>query len=514
MQRAKTQMSIKPIREDLFVPVCAAVEEGLEAVRRHVGEKKYVGQYYRFPTLSKFDSGFPQFGEHYLSSGPLEYEGLFRDDEKAPINRLSLVTWRKFAEKVESDAELVRFFKLNEPSEYPEVPDWTTIHRNYCFYSPISHFVSRVIHLTGKMDFDESAFLPIYREWENSLSTPKLPISIWIPILLAKFNFDSAPMGHAASIEKISDELQLARNKRRTHNDSSHETVIGAATHALVLRGWEIPNSTQGDRMNLLAEFSAFSPAVEIIDKFFAAFRAVTGVSTGYSQLVIVPEGWSHTWQASLMTVSVVSTRAYPDHFEKFGWLKEPVPVDEPAAKEVEALFSRLRTAKEHKLAIATRRLNTAYLRRDDSDSILDLAIGLESLLVGDSNSEITHKLALRVAALSGLDGWPEGSPVEIFGAVKRIYAYRSAVVHGTGDAEKKRVITVGKEKKHDAVELGLALLRHTLTSLAKHPEFLDPSALDAHLLKSTAAMTGEVSNNPGKTQPAESSSSRSSSSL
>jgi len=481
-----------PRRNDLFALVCAAVVEGLGTVAQHVSEKKFVGNYYRFPKLGKFDSGFPQFSETFFNEGPLDYEGLFRDDEKAPIHRLSLATWKNYAEKIESDAELVRYFTLNEPEDYPHFSDWKTFHRNYYLFSPLGHFVSRYIHLTGSMVFDEAAFLPIYLEWETSLSAERLPISIWIPILLAKFNFESVTLGAGASITKIPDDLQLARNKQRTHNDSSHETVVGAATHALILRGWEIPNSTQRDRVNLLAEFTAFSPAVETIDKFFAALRAVTGVSTGYSQLVIVPEGWGHAWKAYLRPVSVVSTRAYPDHFEKFGWLKDTVPVEALAAEEIGWLFSKLRTAKEHKLAIATRRLNTAYLRRDDSDSILDLAIGLESLLVGDSNSEITHKLALRVAALSALDSWPEGSPVEIFGFVKKIYAYRSAVVHGTGDAEKKRVILAGKEKKHDAVELGLALLRHTLTSLAKHPEFLVPSALDERLLTlSSSAQSG-----------------------
>lgn len=468
---------------------------------QHVSEKKFVGSYYQFPKLGKFDSGFPQFGETLFNEGPLEYEGLFRDGENAPIQRLSLATWKNYAEKVESDADLVRYFTLNDPEDYPIFPDWKTIHRNYYLFSPLGHFVSRYIHLTGSMVFDEAAFLPIYLEWETSLFTERLPISIWIPILLAKFSFESVPLGGGASIARIPDDLQLARNKRRTHNDSSHEIVVGAATHALVLRGWEIPNATQRERGNLLSEFTAFSPAVETIDKFFAALRAVTGVATGYSQLVIVPEGWGHAWKAHLRPVSVVSTRAYPDHFEKFGWLKDPVPVEASATEEVGWVFSRLRTAKEHKLAIATRRLNTAYLRRDDSDSILDLAIGLESLLVGDSNSEITHKLALRVAALSALDSWPEGNPVEIFGFVKKIYAYRSAVVHGTGDAEKKRVILAGKEKKHDAVELGLALLRHTLTSLAKHPEFLVPSALDEHLLKSSvSAPSGHIS--PDETAP------------
>jgi hypothetical protein len=404
----------------------------------------------------------------------------------APIARGTLKTWQNFATFVEADPSLSRYFTLDQLQENPEFPEWKDIRRKYYLFSPLAHFVSRYLHFSGGTSFDAEKFLPIYLEWEKSILPQRLSFSICVPIVCTKFSFDTFELTPDASIEKLPDAVQLARNRRRTHNDASHEVVIGAATHALVLKDWSIANPNQRERESTLHDFAAFSSTVQIVDKFFAAVRAVTGISTGYCQLVIVPDGWGHAWRALLPHLYVVSTRAYPAQFENFGWLNDRPPLTEAHAAKIGALFSALRSAKEHKLAIATRRLNTAYLRRDDSDSILDLAIGLEALFVGDSNAEITHKLAMRVAALSAIDAWPQGGPTEIFALVKKVYAYRSAVVHGTGDAEKKRVITVGPETKHDAVELGLALLRHAIISLAAHPEFLNAAALDEFLLRSS----------------------------
>ena len=50
-------------------------------------------------------------------------------------------------------------------------------------------------------------------------------------------------------------------------------------------------------------------------------------------------------------------------------------------------------------LAIAVRRLNLMAMRTADEDCVLDITIGLEALL-HDGNQEMTHKIALRAAAL------------------------------------------------------------------------------------------------------------------
>ncbi len=184
---------------------------------------------------------------------------------------------------------------------------------------------------------------------------------------------------------------------------------------------------------------------------------------------------------AWLPHIYVVATRGYPDHLENFGWLRTPPKLTEPACKEVGQLFRNL--VNLPKLSLAAKRLNAAFLRRDEEDSILDVTIALESLLVSDSKSEITHRLAMRVAALCKLEPFEDYTPEKVFWACKRIYDFRSAVAHGGKHVEKSRIIKVAEQKELRAVRLGIDLLRHIVRSLCKRPEYLQAEKLDNFLL-------------------------------
>ena len=89
----------------------------------------------------------------------------------------------------------------------------------------------------------------------------------------------------------------------------------------------------------------------------------------------------------------------------------------------------------------AAKRLNASYLRREEEDSVIDVCIGLEALFVGKERGEITHKLATRLATLWAAEPKAGLSPYEAFSATKSLYDYRSAVVHGSRKAERKRII-------------------------------------------------------------------------
>jgi len=191
-----------------------------------------------------------------------------------------------------------------------------------------------------------------------------------------------------------------------------------------------------------------------LVDNFFAALRVVTGVETGYSQFVVRPSGWGRRWDADLPSVRVVSTRAYPDHFENYGWLREVSAISLKTLAQVSLVYRGLNEAKGNRMAIVARRLNAAHLRKDEADSILDVTIALEALLGDDVKTEMTHKLAMRVAALSVLEPFAEGNPSEVFGFVKKIYAYRSAIVHGSKNSETKRTVAYKGKEEIPAVTL------------------------------------------------------------
>jgi hypothetical protein len=95
----------------------------------------------------------------------------------------------------------------------------------------------------------------------------------------------------------------------------------------------------------------------------------------------------------------------------------------------------------------------------------------------------MTHKLALRMAALLSLSKSGEQTPVEVFRAVKQIYRYRSAVVHGSARTTDKREIAISDREKIPTVTLAINYLRMAINILIDNPQYLKASKIDEELI-------------------------------
>jgi hypothetical protein len=103
--------------------------------------------------------------------------------------------------------------------------------------------------------------------------------------------------------------------------------------------------------------------------------------------------------------------------------------------------------------------------------------------LLSDSNEEMTHKLAMRIAALSTLDSI-KSDPTQIMKEVKDVYRFRSAVVHGDlKNIEKRRKVVIDGKSISTAV-LALNTLAMLLRVLTNNPSYLrDVKKVDTDLL-------------------------------
>lgn len=82
--------------------------------------------------------------------------------------------------------------------------------------------------------------------------------------------------------------------------------------------------------------------------------------------------------------------------------------------------------SKRRSLDVGLRRFNQAYSRRDIEDQIIDYAIALDSLLVPDGQTELTHRLAQRGAFLLA----ESCEPQETYKNLVALYTARSKIVH------------------------------------------------------------------------------------
>ena len=217
------------------------------------------------------------------------------------------------------------------------------------------------------------------------------------------------------------------------------------------------------------------------IDVFFACLRIATALPTGYAQLLALPLDWADGYKADLLPLEKTSVKNYPPWFEN-GYWNEAVPfVDAAALRNVADLFVRMRDAAEgnHRISIAIRRLNLSAIRANQDDGFLDCMIGLEALLC-DGNQEMTHKIAMRMAALYKLED-PDRS-AGVFREIKSIYGFRSKVVHGSADIDMGATMPRGNASV-SVIDAAAEHLRFAIKMLVTHQEYLDVTQIDTKLL-------------------------------
>jgi hypothetical protein len=330
---------------------------------------------------------------------------------------------------------------------------------------------------------EDSIFDDTWAIFERRLSSPELSVTFVVPIVCTPFTFEEASISRGVTIQRMSDEVQLARAMTSGYTAGVHPHVVDSATHAIFVRG-QISNNFR--LQNEDAWYNAGAYPIDNIERFLAALRVVTGAEIGFAKILIILDSeWSLGTCAYLPEVlGCLETRAYPVKFERHSWRLNSNPISEADATAAGVLASQLEDKRFH---VAYRRINQCYLREHEDDSVLDAAIALESLLIEGSQGEITHKLSLRAAALAKLGDMCGQGPREVFRNVKKIYGLRSKIAHGDKGAAKKDKITIGDVdcKAHEAA---LRYLRAVMITLSKHSKYLhDPNAIDEDLLLGAA---------------------------
>lgn len=88
----------------------------------------------------------------------------------------------------------------------------------------------------------------------------------------------------------------------------------------------------------------------------------------------------------------------------------------------------------DSRLHLAIRRLTNIHERASLEDQVLDYWIGLETLFLDDSSSEMRYKGSMRIAQFLGDDA---ESRKQIFESAKKSYDVRSAIAHGSQPRKK-----------------------------------------------------------------------------
>lgn len=434
---------------------------------------KFIYSHKDFPQISSpKENGMPSLSRYFWTDGPLDFSSLFKSNDEHHY----------YYEDLPSFKAILNYFSENR-EDFKAHPYFRSIDNKEPLYQRIFAYdlleaFDCYMHAIESDQFDESTFSDVlfrlfYRFFES-----KLPVSICIPILLTRFEDDEYIISESIRIRKLSDRELLSIYSVGGYSDTYELLVVSSATHILELQNYSSENAP------------VFSPRawdyeesypVDTIDKWFAAYRIVTGNHTGYGQLLSFPINWG-VREGNLIDVHGVKTRRYPNSFIRKRFDLDPTPkISRKEIDIVSMLFRALIENKSKSLDIAIKRLNMAYLRDTDEDTILDLMIGIEALVIAnDDLGEISYKVSTRTALiLSTLSSYPH-TIAETVGHIKKLYRFRSKVVHGETIPETLKIIKFTEDSSISAVDLARTVLEFLVVAVTANPELSDPSKIDA----------------------------------
>jgi hypothetical protein len=328
--------------------------------------------------------------------------------------------------------------------------------------------VERHLHLNG-WEPDEQVLEAYYSELVAWWLYERLDIELVVPILAIDFGGDGFALDADTRVQRLSEGEQLARWPGARLDDN--EGYVQMASHALVVSGWWTQPSDHPASMFI----SEPPDGVDQIDRFLRALSTVTDAPTGYNQILFRPVGWAKSFTADLPPLEV--TTLVNDHRStRLAKSVEPSDfIDESRIEHLRAAYSI--DDDNRSVRLAAQRLLSAERRHAEADRVVDLCVGLEALL-GDSKGETTYKIAIRGAAMLAYSGVTDAS--QFYRALKRIYDYRSAIVHGSSRPRATSVL-VG-ESSYRTEDLARMILRRLLGVRVAKPD-LTPETIDTALV-------------------------------
>lgn len=477
-------------RSELAALLTRAFDEVLQAILAELKNGKKPSRVAPFPEYSVRDNGMPNLsdGGYWSGNGPLDYasvlEPSFNDDEARRAGKLPKSRFPAFH-------ALLEYLENNQNASYTYSERLSQPILNSLLELKIERAASEFVRRFGALTPDSTTRTAVLAPILRAMLSDRLDIAFIVPVSLTHFEADRFRLGPKEFLVRMSPNLQRSRWRAKTHGANGHDSVLAAATHAFVLTGYDVKNAGYFELHNCLTQYS--EDIRRRIDLLFASLRIVTGIETGYAQELRLARRWTLLHDHGLPSVYATGARRYPEIFDNFGWTAEHFPkVTRSQMEEVRSLFQILETLKQERLHLAIRRLNSAMIRSDVADTILDATIALE-ILLGDTGEAISWKLRLRAAALAKMAKDGEAG-LAMHDAIKSIYDLRSEIVHGK--RQRKDKLADQMERHQTVRNKALDALRQLLKIIISRPEHLDPGRIDKELMIGVCP-TKELPDNP-----------------
>ena len=436
-----------------------AIRDALEKMARAAAEDKKIGSYDSYPVVEmKEGEVFPAFKTQYRVSDFRKLFGWEKGSQTRPFNYEGIQGFEEIVSYVKSQAAYASFLGAGRTKSNDLLAEMA----EFGARTLILEVAARHADACG-FEWDEEYGLSRYLEIEAWWHGGKLPVDIFVPIVNISFEDDRLQLSDSLSVERITDEQHQARvtNLKAYERD---DWMVRAYTHALVIR-----NSASIEWPFLMGREQWDVFPYDQIDRVIQAISILVPEPTGYDQVCFIPDGWSHGYRRMLPEVTHSFSAERYDRQVSRGKFSPTETLSSEQGIQVAEFYKALETA-HPQVSLAARRLQLASLREDELDEIVDLCVGIEALLGGTTAGDTTYKLAIRGAAVLLRAKFQSSETVAQL--IKKVYSYRSNIVHGQVKYDKKRIVSFNG-KQFLATDIAEILLREILAVMLHEPDLI-----------------------------------------
>ncbi|RNL52775.1 HEPN domain-containing protein [Pedobacter jejuensis] len=460
--------------DSLFTQLIDFLPKVLPLINPAIKDSYFPTTLNEYPVLKYQSNGFPGISNY---PSRVDISNLFRPsygNTPPKVNLEASEGYLVMLEMLMAMPEIIAYYST--PNKKKDDDKWFA----FACADIIENFVERYYYLHGDV-FDLSKFVDIYIPFENYIYAENLGFDISVPILFVKFETDFYQLVPGIKIRRISDEVQRGRYKIKSYSPAILESVMMSATHELVLENYYYKKP-----LNYFQD--PFGDAKiyphMLIEQFFTTLKIATDITSGYAQILIHPINWVGNYVSDITSLLGTSVRNYPGFFDDYLWNKEEFQkVSDDQLEEVKSIFTGVYKSEKNQINFALKRFYKSTLRAEEEDIIVDLIIALEMLLSDSEKNEITHKLALRISTLLSKHLPEKYEPLAVFANVKKIYAYRSGIVHGNYKTKQIKEIKTADNTTVPIVNLANEYLREILSTVIHEPKYLEATVIDKLLL-------------------------------
>lgn len=472
----------EPLQPELWTLTLPAIRAARAAGLRYVESGRYVSR----REVLKYEENAKGWSTTVLGSttspssdDPINWSYMF-GEKKGPLIHIGIDEVPELSKAVEqvmnrsmADAEFER-----RMSGFP-FGDPGSEERGRFLQIGFVGFITDIISRAESTAADSDAeLLASYLPFERARFADRLSGDLVVPIALTALDA-TKPLELATDvwIEPLDQNMQRARAVDWRSGGRVSPYVIAAATHAVVIRAVTVDN-----RDPYLRRRNASNDIdVTRVNLVFQCLHIASGRSVGYAQILFRAKDWADSWNEDLPAINRIGEyHRYPQRFDQGAWNDDKILVDKDVMDSLPKMFKSIEDAEEN-VRVAARRALNAVLRSDDEDETLDATIGLECLLGGGDKTEITHRIAQRAAAVLAAEG---RDPDVIYAHVKKIYAHRSAIVHGGKDNTRAKTALIEVDgTKYSTSSVARWILRILLSNLLLAERMWTPQDLDKRIL-------------------------------